>query len=124
MFALMSKLAGSILLSATTLANPTTPGNLSFDASAYVTVDNQIRVAVQKTTDISVVVLLRNKDNQILFRQNINKKDLKYAVKLDVNELTDGQYELEVKSSEGSIHKQLNLSTAPMQKVSRLVAMQ
>ncbi len=124
MLSLLSKVAGSILVSAAMLTNPTNPKGLSFDASAFVTVDNQIRVAVQKNAETPVVVLLRNKDNEILFRQTISKKQSKYAVKLNVTELTDGQYELEVKSSEGSIRKQLNLSTAPEKQIFRIVAMQ
>lgn len=124
MFSLLSNLASSVLISAATLTNPTNPKALSFDASAYVTADKQIRVAVQKDAKVPVVVLLRNKDNEILFRQNISRKESKYAVKLDVNELTDGQYELEVSSSEGSIRKQLTLSTAPALQVTRVVAMQ
>ncbi|AKD56491.1 hypothetical protein SD10_17835 [Spirosoma radiotolerans] len=120
----MSNLAVSLLLSATTLTNPTNPKALSFDASAYVTIDKQIRVAVQKATDVPVLVLLRSKDNEILFRQNIGKKESKYAVKLNVDELSDGQYTLEVVSKEGSIRKELNLSTAPQNEASRVIAMQ
>ena len=124
---LMTQIATSLLVSASTLVNPTnptTPKSLSFDASAYVTINNEIRVAVEKTTDKPVVVLLWNKNHEVLYRQNLSKKDARYAVKLDVSELADGQYELEVKSSEGSIVKQLNLSTQPVQQLNRSIAMQ
>ena len=124
MLPLLSKVTASLLLRPTSFINPTTPKTLSFDASAYVTVNHEIRVAVQKTADVPVVILLRSKDNQILYRQNINAKDVKYAVKLNVDELVDGQYELEVKSSEGSIRKQLNLSTQPVLQNNRTIAMQ
>ena len=124
MLPLMSKVAASLLLSASTLINPTNPKALSFDASAYVTLNNQIRLAVQKTTEVPVVVLLRNKNNEVLYRQNISKKEAKYAVKLDVSELADGQYELEIKSDEGSIRKQLVLSNQPVQPTTRTSAMQ
>ena len=124
MLPLMSKVAASLLLSASTLINPTNPKALSFDASAYVTVNNQIRLAVQKTTEVPVVVLLRNKNNEVLYRQNISKKEARYAVKLDVSELANGQYELEIKSNEGSIRKQLTLSNQPVQPTTRTVAMQ
>lgn len=124
MLPLMSKVAASLLLSASTIINPTTPNALPFGASAYVTTNNQIRVAVQKATDVPAVVLLRDKNNEVLFRQNIGKKEDKYAVKLNVDNLADGQYELEVKSSEGSIRKQFNLSTPPVQQTTRLVAIQ
>lgn len=120
----LSKLAISVLMSAATLSNPTTPKALSFDASAYVTVNNQIRVAVSKTADVPVEVVLRSADRDVIFRQTISRKDAKYAVKLNVDELADGAYELEVKSEEGSIKKQLNLSTQPVQQTSRVVAMQ
>ncbi|WP_461093063.1 hypothetical protein [Spirosoma gilvum] len=124
MLPFMTNLAASILISASTLLNPTTPKTLSFDASAYVTVNHEIRVAVQKSTDTPVVLLLKNKNNKVLYEQNIGRKEAKYAVKLNVEELADGEYELEIKSSEGSIIKQLNLSTQPVQKTNRTIAMQ
>ncbi|GAB3962743.1 hypothetical protein GCM10028805_64470 [Spirosoma harenae] len=124
MLALMNTLAASVLLSASTLFNPTTPKALSFDASAYVTVNHEIRLAVQKSADAPVQVILRNKANDVLYQQSIGKKETKYAMKLNVDDLADGTYELEVKSSEGSIVKQLNLSTQPVQKTNRTIAMQ
>ncbi|SFC88929.1 DUF3244 domain-containing protein [Spirosoma endophyticum] len=124
MLPLMSNVAASLLLSASTLINPTNPKALSFDASAYVTLNNQIRLAVQKNAEVPVVVLLRNKNNEVLYRQNISKKEAKYAVKLDVSELADGQYELEIKSEEGSIRKQLTLANQPLQPTTRTIAMQ
>lgn len=124
MFSLMSKVVASVLMSASTITTPTTPNALPFGATAYVTAKNQIRVAVEKTSNVPVVVLLRDKNKEILFHQSIHKKEAKYVVKLDVNELADGQYELEVKSNEGSIRKQLNLSAAPVQQVSRTVIVQ
>jgi ribosomal protein L31E len=123
MLSLINQVITGALMSASTLINPTVPNALSFDASAYVTVNNQIRIAVQKTSDVAVVLLLRNKNNEVLYQKSIKKDEAKYAVKLDVTELTDGQYELEVKSSEGSIRKQLNLSTAPAQRMTRVIAM-
>ncbi|WP_227687012.1 DUF3244 domain-containing protein [Spirosoma arboris] len=123
MLPLMSKVAASLLLSASTLFNPTTPKTLSFDASAYVTVDHQIRLAVQKSTDVPVDVVLRNKNHEVLYQHSIGKKEGKYAVKLNVNDLSDGEYELEIKSSEGSIVKQLNVSSQPVQQTVRTIAM-
>lgn len=124
MLSLMSQVLASVLLSASTFTNPTNPKALSFDASAYVTSANQIRVAVKKSTDASVSVLLWSTDKQVLFRRTLSKKESAYAVKLDVNELADGQYELEIVSNEGSIRKQFNVSTAPTQKAVRVVAVQ
>ncbi|GAB3997586.1 hypothetical protein GCM10028807_42980 [Spirosoma daeguense] len=124
MFSLMSKVAVSLLMSAATLTNPTTPSTLSFEANAYVMTNNQIRVVVQKSTDVAVTIFLRNNQHEIIYWQPISKKEAAYGVKLDVNDLADGTYELEFKSDNGSVRKQLNLSTKPVQKPVRLVAMQ
>ncbi|MBD2754513.1 hypothetical protein IC230_16520 [Spirosoma sp. BT704] len=118
----MSNVIASILLSASTFINPIKSTTLPFEASAYVTINNHIRVAVQKSPDVPVVFLLRDKSNDILFRQIVSKKEANYVVKLDVHELTDGQYVLEVKSAEGSIRKQLNVVSAPVQNQTRVVA--
>lgn len=123
MIAVITKFVGLLLVSVAALANPTTPKTLSFGASAYVTTNNQIRVAIEKATDKPVAITLRNKANEVLFQQTVAKKDAKYAVKLDVQDLADGEYDLEIKSSEGSIHKQLTLAT-PTQITSRAIAMQ
>ncbi|QIP17832.1 hypothetical protein G8759_15565 [Spirosoma aureum] len=120
----MNKMVSSVLMSTATLANPTTPKALPFDASAFVTINNQIRVAVSKTEDVPVVILLRSSDNQIIYQQSIDKKDANYAVKLNVDELRDGKYELEVASKAGSIRKQLTLSTKSVEHTRRAVTMQ
>ncbi|GAB3717292.1 hypothetical protein GCM10027592_59290 [Spirosoma flavus] len=119
----MTKFIGSILLSASMLTNPTTPKALSFEASAFVTVNNQIRVAVNKSPEKAVAVFLRNKEGQILFQDHIRKADVNYAVKMNVDELTDGDYELEIKSAEGSIVKQITLATKS-KATNRVVALQ
>lgn len=124
MFLLMSKAVSAILLSAVTLANPTTPKALSFDASAFVTANNKVRLSIAKTTDETLVVLLRNNQHDILFRQVVPKKEYKSALLFSISDLTDGQYEIEVKSKEGSIRKQIKLATTPTQGPSRSVAMQ
>ncbi|GAB4022054.1 hypothetical protein GCM10028773_33230 [Spirosoma koreense] len=123
----MTKVAASLLLSASTLINPTkptTPKTLSFEASAFVTNTNQIRVAVNKAEGVPVDLLLRDSENMVIFRHSIDRNEAKYTVKLNVDDLTDGKYVLEIKSREGSIRKQLNLSTKPVEQTSRLVAME
>jgi len=117
MFTLVSNLICAALLSTTPVTEPTEAKALSFNASAYVNAHKQIRVAVEKKVAEPVVVLLRNDKKDVIFERMISKKDLKFAIKLDVAELGDGQYELEVKASDGSIRKQVNLTTQPIQAV-------
>ena len=124
MLTFLSNLALSALISASTLTNPPTPKANAFGASAFVTLDNQVRVSVVKGADAPAEIVLRNANNLVIFRQSLDRKDEKCALKLNVNELTDGKYELEVKSGDSSIKKELNLSTQTVQQNSRVVAMQ
>ncbi|MBC3786923.1 hypothetical protein [Spirosoma utsteinense] len=117
-------LFASLLLSTTLLANPTNPTKpTSFDASLYVTKGNKIRVAVEKKNPEPVAIILRqgNKRNEIVFRQIMGKKQPKLALQLDVNELEDGAYELEIHSASGSIVKQISLLTPTGTKLERTV---
>jgi len=125
MFHLLSNLICTALVSATTLtANPNSPkAPTSFGASAFVTINNEIRVAVDKPTREAMVVLLRNEKNEVLFEQRIGKKEKKYAAKFNVSDLKDGQYEIEFKSGEGSIRKQLNVTTPVLQQHARTIIM-
>lgn len=120
---LLSNLICTAILSTTPVDPAATPKTLSFDASAYVTVNNQIRVAVEKSSLEPVSVLLRDKNNRVLFQQFVGKKALKYAVKLNVAELPNGTYELEVKSKEGSIRKEVSLGSKPVEAPIRMVVM-
>ncbi|MGV3558868.1 hypothetical protein [Larkinella arboricola] len=123
MLNLLSNLICTALLSVPTNGETTAPKALSFGASAYVTSQNHIRVAVEKSAPASVVLLLRNSKKQIIFRETISKKELKYAARLDVQNLEDGAYELEFKSAEGAIRKQVNLVTKPVTTPTRMVVM-
>lgn len=122
MLSLMSKAVAMCLVSASTLWNPTTPDNLSFNASASVLSSSQIRIAVQKATEKPVVVLLKNEKKDVIFCKTLRKHESTFAVKLDVSELADGTYELEVKSKEGSIYKQFTLTSPVREQASRLVS--
>lgn len=123
MLNLLSNLICTALLSVPSTGETTAPKALPFEVSAYVTSQNHIRLAVQKSAPEPVVVLLRNNKREVVFQETISKKELKYAAKLNVNDLEDGAYELEFKSAQGAIRKQVNLATKPVAAPGRLVVM-
>jgi len=127
--ALAKTLVGLFLLSSTSLlANPTAPAKpTTFDASVYVNKANRIRLAVAKTTTESLTITLRQAgENVPVFTRQIGKKQTKAALQLDVDQLADGVYELEIASASGRIIKQVNLqATTPVVATSeRLLAIQ
>ena len=116
-----------IMLSAASLmgeGGATIPAKtLTFDASVYVTTQNKVRMAVEKTTPEVLTMTVRDNTQQIVYSKQISKKDMKVSVQFDMSELTDGKYELEVASKDGSIKKQVELKTAtqqPARKISML----
>lgn len=116
-----------LLSSTSLLANPTVPAKpATFDASVYVNKANKIRLAVEKTTAESLTITLRQAGQTVsLFTQQIGKKQTKAALQLNVDELADGAYELEIASASGRIIKQVNLqAAAPVPATERLLAIQ
>jgi hypothetical protein len=106
------------LTTSVAFAHPTTEGKTKenktqhFDASAYVTNDASIRVAVKKNTVGRVYVSLRDAKGELIYGETVGKKDMAYAAKFNVSELQDGAYTLEMIGNNGErIVKKLNLKS-------------
>lgn len=119
-----------LVLHANTLvaANPTAPAKpASFEAGVYVNKSNKICLAIEKTTAQSVVISLHQVGKTLdLFTQQVGSKQTKAAFRLDVDQLPNGAYELEIKAANGErLVKQIILGT-PTQVVTgeRLLAIQ
>jgi hypothetical protein len=85
---------------------------VTFETSAYVTKDASIKLAVKKNAPERVYVTLRTANNDVLYRETINKNEMSYAAKINVNELTDGVYKLEIATDKDRVVKRLNLSSS------------
>jgi|JI6StandDraft_1071083.scaffolds.fasta_scaffold104032_2 hypothetical protein len=85
---------------------------VTFETSAYVTKDASIKLAVKKNAPERVYITLRSANNDILYRETINKNEMSYAAKINVNELTDGVYKLEIATAKDRVVKRLNLSSS------------
>jgi hypothetical protein len=114
----------AVLSTSNPVVVPNAPKVLTFDASAYVTNQNKIRLAIEKTSPEPVLIQLRNTKKEVLFQQVVGKREQKCAIKLDVNDLADGQYEIEIKSEAGSIRKQVNLVTPQLEHTIRTIVME
>ncbi|MCU0341622.1 MAG: T9SS type A sorting domain-containing protein [Spirosomaceae bacterium] len=95
----------------------------NFEVSAFVSADNNIRVAIKKNVPERVQVSLRDASGNIIYSHNLTKKDMSYAAKLDVSDLNDGVYQLEIVSGAERITKKLNLSSKQVE-VQRKVTVQ
>ncbi len=107
-----SLVSGLLFGASALLTNPDAPKKPTFfDASVYVTQQGKIRLAVEKAAPSSVYVQLLDEKKHVLFSQYVAKKELKTAMLFDVSGIQDGLYTLEIKSDEGSIIRQVSLTT-------------
>ena|GEM_PF-609761 len=106
-------LACALALSTTVaFANPTEEKTAAkFEASAFITKDASIQVAVKKNVHERVYLTLSNAKGEVLFTETILKNDMSYAAKLNLSELADGAYKIEIVAGNDRVVKQLNVST-------------
>jgi Domain of unknown function (DUF3244) len=80
-----------------------------FEASAYVAKDANLLVSVSKNVPSRVTLTLKDEKNKEVYSENINKNELKASYKLNLSNLADGKYTLEITSDSQTITKQINL---------------
>lgn len=88
---------------------------ITFETSAYITKDASIRLAVKKNAPERVYITLRDAGNTILYSETINKNEMSYAAKINVKDLTDGAYKLEIATGKDRVVKRLNLSSSKIE---------
>lgn len=112
--------------SAATFAN-TNPGGrqtvvASFKSAIYTTVSGKLSIALDKEVGGAVDVQLKNKDGKVLYSQHLGKKESKYRRLLNVSELPDGDYQVEITNGvERSMHT-VTIATQQSVASNRLVA--
>ncbi|SFD16776.1 hypothetical protein [Spirosoma endophyticum] len=108
-----------------TFAN-TNPGGrqtvvASFKSAIYTTVSGKLSIALDKEIGGVVDVQLKNKDGKILYAQHLSKKERQYRRLLNVSELPDGDYQVEITNSVETTTHKMTLSTQQPVMPSRLV---
>lgn len=89
---------------------PTAPE--SFEASAYVNKDRKIRLSIDKSASERMTVNLRRVgQSTALFTEHVGRKVSRTRLVLDVEQLADGAYELELKTPTGRLTRYIDLTT-------------
>lgn len=83
----------------------------TFESSMFVTADANLRVAVKKNTHQKVHLTLKDSNGALIYTTTIGKNEMKYAAKINVNELADGAYQLEIASGNNRVVRNVNLSS-------------
>ncbi|MDB5239861.1 MAG: hypothetical protein JWP57_486 [Spirosoma sp.] len=123
---LLLSLAFSLVSLSATLAD-SNPGNRTktvalFKTGIYSTAEGKLQIALEKETGGAVDVKLKNKDGKVLFSQHLGKKEKAARLRLNLSELPDGEYQVEVTNGVDVTTHNVQLSTKQPSAPSRLVA--
>lgn len=127
---LISSLALALSLSiasTNTLLADTTPANhpaavAAYKSGIYTTTSGNLNIAVDKETGGSVDIRLKNAEGKVLFTRYLSKQERTCRLKLNLNDLADGTYQLEITNGAETTTQTVTLSTNQPTTPSRLIA--
>ena len=115
-----------VVTSAATLAE-TNPGSrpvssVAYKTGIYTTPTGQLNIALDKQTGGAVDVRLKRADGKVLFVQHVGKNESKYRTRLNLNELADGVYQVEVTNGVETTTQNVTISTQQPSAPSRVIS--
>ena len=94
----------------------------SYKTGIYSTLEGKLNIALDKETTGTVDIRLTSITGKVLFSQRITKNEKASRIRLDMSELPDGAYQVEITNGvESTIHN-VTISTKQPSSTSRLVA--
>ncbi len=103
--------------------NPERPATAaSFKSGVYTTTQGKLSIALDKQTGGTVDVRLKNSEGAIVYSKRLSKNESTCRMRLDMSELPDGAYQLEITNGVEMTKQNVTLSTKKPTMPSRLVA--
>lgn len=94
----------------------------AYKAGIYTSVDGKLNIGLDKEKGGAVDVMLKGADGKIYYSQHLGKNEKIYRSRLDVNELPDGVYVIEITNGVETTRHQVTLATKQPEAPVRLVA--
>ncbi|WP_338869639.1 T9SS type A sorting domain-containing protein [Spirosoma sp. SC4-14] len=105
-------------------AKPGHPANVaSYKAGIYTTADGKLNIALDKQSGGAVDIRLKDTTGEVLYTHHIGKNDTKYRTRLNLSELPDGTYQVEITNGAETSSHMVNLSTQKPTTPSRVIAL-
>jgi Secretion system C-terminal sorting domain/Bacterial pre-peptidase C-terminal domain len=96
---------------------------VAYKTGIYTTAEGKLNIAIDKETGGSVDIRLTNTKGLLLFAQRLGKNEKGSRMRLDVNQLQDGTYQVEITNGVETTTHNLTLSTKQTDRpTGRLVA--
>ncbi len=94
----------------------------SYQSGIYTSVDGKLNICLDKQKGGAVDIQLKSTDGKILYSQHLGKNERKYRTRLNLDELPDGVYQVEITNGVETTKHNVTLSTHQPEAPSRLVA--
>ncbi|GAB3891762.1 hypothetical protein [Spirosoma agri] len=94
----------------------------TYKTGIYVTAEGKLNVALDKETNGIVDIKLKNDAGKVLFVQHMGKKEKVARISLNISELPDGAYQLEMSNGVETTTQTITLATQQHTVPNRLVA--
>ncbi|GAB3642712.1 T9SS type A sorting domain-containing protein [Spirosoma arcticum] len=93
----------------------------TYKTGIYSTVTGKLQIALDKQAGGSVTVQLKDSDGQLLYSQHLGKKETSFRTRLNVDELPDGNYVLEITNGVETTRQTITLKTKQSTAANRIV---
>ncbi|QIP12569.1 T9SS type A sorting domain-containing protein [Spirosoma aureum] len=98
-------------------------GAVAYKAGVYTTVNGKLNIALDKETGGTVDIRLKNAQGAVLYSQHLNKNESQYRTRLNLSDLPDGVYQVEITNGVETTTHNITLSTQQPSTPSRVVAL-
>lgn len=95
----------------------------SYQSGIYTTVAGKLNIALDKETGGTIDVRLMNEAGQVVFDQRVGKNQTTVRLRLDLNNLPDGAYQVVISNGKNVTTHAVTISTRPAVNTPRLVAL-
>jgi len=106
-------------------ANPITKPNAAatYQTGIYSSVDGKLNIALDKTTNGAVDIRFKDAHGKVLFAEHISKKEKSSRIRLNLDELQDGTYQVEITNGVETKTQTVTIATQQPSSPDRIVAL-
>ena len=102
-------------------AKPGRPEVATFKTGIYSSVNGKLNIALDKQAGGSVDIMLTNSGGSLLYSQHLSKKETSFRTRLNLDELTDGDYVLMITNGVETTRQTITLKTNQPAALNRII---
>lgn len=102
-------------------AKPDRPVAATFKTGIYSSVSGKLNIALDKQAGGSVDIQLRSSGGAVVYSQHIGKKETTFRTRLNLDELADGTYVLNITNGSETTRQTITLKTNQLATLNRTI---